>query len=390
MIMRSIKNVKGARKMGKKDLKNKKTELKFVFVHGLSGWGNYDRIDKFFPYWGLSGGSIIKYLRREGYDCYAASVSPTGSAWDRACELYAQLAGTVVDYGEEHSKRCHHERFGRDFSSSALIEDWENAKIVLLGHSFGGVTVRLFSELLINGSEAERQATKEEALSPFFRGGNKGKIFSVITLSAPTNGTTAYDMYEDPLFDVSKIEIPETYEKMGGMVSKGTRAKKDGRIPSDYAAYDMHIDNAHEINKHIETFPDVYYFAYPTSSCERREDGTVRPIPEITESMFMRSAILMSHYKGRTAGGLIIDESWQAGDGLVNEISAKAPSGAPSEIFDPEKEIRPGMWYVMPTIRGDHMYFQGGMTKRVKIRPFYLELAEKISRLFYGILNRKK
>mgnify|MGYP003305132220 CR=1 FL=1 len=27
------------------------TELKFVFVHGLSGWGSYDLVDQVFPYW---------------------------------------------------------------------------------------------------------------------------------------------------------------------------------------------------------------------------------------------------------------------------------------------------------------------------------------------------
>lgn len=41
----------------------------------------------------------MDFLREKGYDCHAASVSPTGSAWDRACELYAQLAGKRTDYG---------------------------------------------------------------------------------------------------------------------------------------------------------------------------------------------------------------------------------------------------------------------------------------------------
>ena len=30
-----------------------KAELKFVFVHGLSGWGSYDDIYRKMPYWGL-------------------------------------------------------------------------------------------------------------------------------------------------------------------------------------------------------------------------------------------------------------------------------------------------------------------------------------------------
>ncbi len=356
----------------------RKTDLKFVFVHGLSGWGSYDRINRIFPYWGLSGGSVIHYLRKQGYDSYAASVAPTGSAWDRACELYAQLTGTRVDYGKEHSERCHHERFGKDFSERPLIQDFEHSKIALIGHSFGGATIRLFSQILIHGVEEEIRATEEEDLSPFFKGGDKEKIFSIITLSAPTNGTTAYDMYEDPDFEIEKIEIPEEYLKMGGMVSKGTKPKVDGRIASDYAAYDMHIDRAKQINDGIKTSDNIYYFAYPTSSSEIQQDGSVKPIPAITESMFMRSAILMSHYTGHTATGREIDKAWQTNDGLVNEISAKAPMGAPSREFTRVEDIKPGIWQVMPTKRGDHMYFQGGMAKRVKIKPFYLEMAEMI------------
>ncbi|MDD7534311.1 MAG: hypothetical protein SPK18_10350 [Treponema sp.] len=34
-------------------------------------------------------------------------------AWDKACELYAQLTGLVTDYGVEHFARCGHLRYGR-------------------------------------------------------------------------------------------------------------------------------------------------------------------------------------------------------------------------------------------------------------------------------------
>lgn len=41
----------------------------------------------------MRGGDLISYLNEKGFDSYAASVSPFGSAWDRACELYAQIYG---------------------------------------------------------------------------------------------------------------------------------------------------------------------------------------------------------------------------------------------------------------------------------------------------------
>ena len=129
--------------------------LTYIFVHGLAGWGSYDAAYKRMPYWGMLGGDLTAYLQNEGYDAYAASVAPNGSAWDRACELYAQLAGTVTDYGKAHSERCGHERFGPDFTGRPLIPDWTSGKkLVLLGHSFGGATIRLFSEILANGDAA--------------------------------------------------------------------------------------------------------------------------------------------------------------------------------------------------------------------------------------------
>lgn len=135
------------------------------------------------------------------------------------------------------------------------------------------------------------------------------------------------------------------------------------------------------MNRWIATFEHVYYFAYPCSTTVTSADGEKIPNAEITESMFMRSAILMSKYQGSTKGGIIIDETWQSNDGLVNEVSAMAPSHAPFESYIEGAALRPGVYYVMPTLVGDHMYFQGGMTKRVNIKPFYLELVQMISSL---------
>lgn len=66
------------------------TNYSYVFVHGLMGWGSYDFYYDLFPYWGTFGGNLLNKLNDKGFDCYAATVSGTASAWDRTCELYAQ------------------------------------------------------------------------------------------------------------------------------------------------------------------------------------------------------------------------------------------------------------------------------------------------------------
>ena len=73
-----------------------------VFVHGLMGWGQRAGINAMLPYWGMTTGSLTSYLNSLGYETYSATVGPISSAWDRACELYAQLTGTTVDYGAAH------------------------------------------------------------------------------------------------------------------------------------------------------------------------------------------------------------------------------------------------------------------------------------------------
>ncbi len=359
-----------------------KSDVKYIFVHGLSGWGSYDIQNEFFPYWGLSGGDIIRFLNEQGYESYAASVDPKGSAWDRACELYAQLSGTKVDYGAVHSAEAGHERFGKDYSKNPLIDDFSNSEYVLIGHSFGGATIRLFSEILRNGSEAEIQGTDPEDISNFFKGGSGDGIVAIVTLAAPTNGTTAYDLYEDLSFDLTSVEMPQEYIEKSEIMSNVSKPEYDGRQLWDYASFDMHIDNALALNDTITTFDDVYYFAYPFISTTENSEGLIEPDPEITETMFLKNATYMSRYVGTTTGGFVVDDSWRPNDGLVNTVSAGAPLGEAMTNYMEGQALLPGIWNVMPTITGDHMSPQGGMTKRVNIKPFYLKMAGMLAELY--------
>ena len=353
------------------------TNYSYVFVHGLSGWGHYDFINKIFPYWGLKNGSLIKQLRKEGFNAYDASVAPQGSAWDRACELYAQLTGSVTDYGLEHSRRCGHERFGRDYSKNPLIPLWNSEnKINLLGHSFGGVTVRLLAHLMANGSEAERSVTSPDDLSPLFAGGHSDWIYSVTTLAAPHNGTSAYHVPD---------KNPEPKSRMQKLMDKVNAPKKDGRADYDYADFDMHIQNAAEINKWLLTLDNAYYFSYSCSATRLAEDGSQEPVPEIMEELFQRSSKRMGSFEGITPDGIRLGKEWQENDGLVNTISALAPDFAKSEKFpqslsDGEK-IKTGIWYVMPVYKGDHMSLHGGFSIKNDIKAFYCDHLNRINKL---------
>ena len=350
------------------------TQYAFVFVHGLSGWGEYDFYYKVFPYWGVLGGDLMTYLRARGVDAHGASVSPTASAWDRACELYAQLTGTVTDYGKAHSERCHHARYGTDYTGKALIDSWSSEdKINILGHSFGGATVLTLVQLMYEGSEEERAATDENEISALFTGGKGDWFYSVTTLAAPLNGTTAYEV-KDEENKLSDVGMTTTFFNLA------TTAPLDGRIDEDCAAYDMLIDNALVSAAGYTTLPDVYYFSIPCCLTDIDENGNSVPDTDRMEVMFQVSSREMGCYTGYTAGGYYVDESWQPNDGLVNTVSARAPFGAPQQDFD-ENDVRPGVWNVMPTYRGDHMSLQGDLMKTNNVRTLYVDLINMINGL---------
>ena len=151
-----------------------RTPYPTVFVHGLLGWGARDALYRAVPYWGLAAGDVLGYLNACGYDCRAASVGIISSAWDRACELYAELTGGTADYGIAHAQRFGHARFGTA-DPNPLVPDWgADRPVDLVGHGFGGATARLLAQLLAHGCPEEVRAAEAagETPSPLFTGGS--------------------------------------------------------------------------------------------------------------------------------------------------------------------------------------------------------------------------
>ena len=168
-------------------------------------------------------------------------------------------------------------------------------------------------------------------------------------------------------------------------MDKANAPKKDGRVDYDYADYDMHIQNASEINKWLTTLDSVYYFSFPCKATKTAEDGTQEPVTEIMEKFLQQSSLKLGRFEGTTPDGFTFGKEWQANDGLVNLISARAPDYAPSEEFmeDPAavKSLKKGTWYIMPYFEGDHLSLQGGLTVKSNIIEFYITHLDMINRL---------
>lgn len=360
------------------DTESFNTNYTYVYVHGLGGWGEYDIVNYIVPYWGTMGGDLMKYLNSRGFDCAAASVSPIKSCWDRACELYAQLTGTRTDYGKYHSEHNNHKRYGEDYTGKALIENFSaEDKINLLGHSFGGATVLQFLDLMADGSAEERAVTPQDELSPLFTGGKADWIYSVTTLAAPMNGSSAYYIKNEILNDKNA-----TFEELlvANLVGMLTNPIPDGRNELDCAGYDMEVDRAMSLCDTWETQENVYYFSFACDVTQLDENGNRIFDKNDLEYLFRGSAGRMVSWTGTTPSGYVIGKEWQANDGLVNTISALAPHNAPKTDFS-DGNVNPGVWNVMPIYRGDHMSLQGGLMNTNNIRLIYAEHMSMVNAL---------
>ena len=359
----------------------------YVFVHGMMGWGEDKKFYKVIPYWGMVTGNYPRRMREKGYEVYTPSVSPLGSAWDRACELYANLTGTTVDYGVAHSKEKGHNRFGETFPE-AMLPDWTPERSIhLLGHSFGGPTMRMFVELLRNGSPEERAATPADQLSPLFEGGHGDLVKSITTISGPFDGITfphalpktvdygltyGIPMVASIIGNVGSGRVYDFQMSQWGItaVKNGVRFARDMLNmkairnfvkAKDNVFADIHIPQAAEINKKLSVPAEQYLFSVTGNGTKKGKSGNQVRAP-IMIFAFAPFAYSLGKFPDQTIAGVKITEGWRMNDGIVPVESGRHPTTEPwCEWVDvKDKPIQKGIWHALPTVPGDHGTVIGG------------------------------
>ena len=393
--------------------KQNQTEYPYVFVHGLFGWGRDEGINDVVPYWGASSCDLITELNAQGLECYDASVGPMSSTWDRACELYAQITGTKVDYGAAHAAEHNHDRYGRDYSEP-MIKGWGQTdkngnikKINLVGHSFGGATIRLLTSLLAYGSTEEQAASSPDDISPLFSGGKGNWVHSVTTICAPHNGTTlAYVLDELNLTTFAEVAVLMYAGVMGRSFLNGfvdfhleqfgltfipnirNKAEESfvksfllAMMENDKSTEDLYPEGAEKINDMIEIVDDVYYFSYAYQST-RKSLISERQVPIAKTFVVLRPfARMMGMYDTNKVSDYPIDESWLPNDGLVNVVSALHPEDEPFESYNKDTSCKTGVWYVMPVRKGHHGSPIGLSESKSYTLDFYDEFTDIINSL---------
>lgn len=391
---------------------NKEKNLKYplIFVHGMFGWGEHEGINNYIPYWGATSGNITEYMEELGCEAHAASVGPVSSAWDRACELYAQLTGSWVDYGKAHSERCHHKQFGRNYEKP-LIESWsaEN-KIHLIGHSFGGTTIRMLAHLLTHGAPEEIEASGPN-VSPLFKGGHGDWIASLTAICTPLNGTAAHDTvvryklknafrYAAYLYTGALGRTPLNgslvdfhLEQFGLSNTPGQKdsapfadAVKRLDASNDQVEYDMGPEGTKLINGRIKISPQIFYFSYPYNAVRESKSGK-HILPSNTKFPFLTltSAWLAKDIRDHSEEPENIDKLYN--DGLVDTFSATHPHDEPHSLWEDAVELRPGVWNVMPITQGDHGSAIGLFEKKDVTQKFYEDMIELLRKTEYHHLG---
>ncbi len=382
-------------------------EYPWVFVHGMGGWADYNG-EAYWGGWADSEGDVIKMYNENGVEAYAAVVGPLSSAWDRACELYAQLAGTVVDYGVAHSKAHNHDRFGYDYTDNMLMgEAWDTESAInLVGHSFGGPTVTLFTSLLAYGDADEIAATGED-ISPLFTGGHATAVNAVVTFSGVHNGSPVANLIVDngllsligaglnlagAVFGRNLMMWDLQLGHFGITPKQGEdKAKFSMNTISNFVAaddncgYDMTLRGAAALNKKIKTVDSVYYYSYSCISSKETMLGTQVPIPS-NFMMFIPTSIYIGILEGKTIDGVYMDKNWAINDGIVPLASALYPTkdADTAKNYDEAvangETIETGRWYYMtPMVGFDHFDFCGEIDYLTSFEDFYYTLVETVN-----------
>ena len=354
-----------------------------VLVHGFMGWGREEMLGM--KYWGGIQGDLQEILQNDGHQVFTAAVGPLSSNWDRACELYTQIRGGRVDYGEAHAEKYGHHRYGRTYSG--LYPEWgtkdengEIRKVHFIAHSMGGQTVRVLARLLQYGTLSAPVEEKLNNSSLF--SGNKDWIHSITTISTPHQGTILSNGFSiignevkailaamlslaGAAGDLSKVfyDVKMDQWDIGPKRSNESLTEYMDRVLSselfesgceDISLFDLSTPGAEKLNSWVTTSSNTYHFSYSTrdtyesSFLWRKVSKPYKlsmlwPLQPI--SLFL-GGLYTTFNQGKGA-------EWQPNDGIVNTISMKGTNDVPVVSFS--RHVQPGQWNHMPLLdRIDH------------------------------------
>ncbi|MCM3518753.1 lipase [Staphylococcus xylosus] len=359
----------------------KKNKYPIILAHGFSVYPDESKPAVLPSYWGGNKVDLDKELNKQGYDVREGGMSPFGSNYDRALELYYYIKGGTVDYGAYHSKKYGHARYGKTYKG--IYPEWAPGKKVhLVGHSFGGQTIQVLEDMLRNGVPEEIEYQKKHGgdIPEIFAGGNNNMVSSVTTIATPHNGTFISDklgnkpiarklFYNILKYTSNKYTKADYGHEPWGIKQRDDESYiqylkrvKDNKVwkTEDTSFTDGSIEGSKKINDRLTLSKDVAYTSITAEDTHKTFNNRQRG----NFKMFAPFKLL-ANLVGRQN-----PESWREGDGPVPLKSGLYPFNKPHKdtTFDSKPEL--GLWGVMPTLKNwDHMDLVGWDLTDTRIKP---------------------
>jgi len=345
-----------------------------VLVHGFLGWGP-EEMGKY-KYWG-GFQDLEEYLESKGFTVFTVSIGPITSNWERAVEVFHQLKGGQVDYGEEHANTWGIIQRPEGKTYPGLYPEWDAKHPVhFIGHSMGGQTIRMLAQQLNNVYYADSSGVFPEKNSLLGKT-NSGWIKSITTIGTPHNGTT--------LTDIAKRSVSFLQYFVGLAAVAGTdfydfdmehwnfrrginepwlnyfrRVREHPAWEShNFSAWELNLDGARHLNSVIQMDPEIFYYSYALSATNLDTvSGNHIPMSGIN-LILQAKARRIGMKKTFWADGTPTDSTWYENDGVVNTCSQWGPTtgiNGPEPIaeYNINEPPIPGQWYAVRQLKIDH------------------------------------
>ncbi|EQC26069.1 hypothetical protein SDRG_16088 [Saprolegnia diclina VS20] len=205
---------------------------------GAFGWGQKTPLFGAMPsYWPLQD------LNEINPNYLVVAVGPISSDYDRACEVFYQLYGGQVDYGEAHAQTCGHLRFG--VTHEAMHPNWgEDNPVHLLGHSCGATTSIELYQLLCKDH--------------FGVGSSHKWVKSIICICGPLTGSTLSNLLG--IGPNSKLALLSGGHLVGSSFALFWKLQ-ECYLPSLKALYDLKMEHWNNMTSWRDVFsPDSSLF----------------------------------------------------------------------------------------------------------------------------------